>query len=78
MEYYKSDDNLLKFEELSNSYDVIFIKPYAMIDKKVDWELSKKFFTFAVDTLLLFNPNYINFYQKGKVKNRTIWSVWLY
>ena len=47
MEYYKSDDNLLKFEELSNSYDGIFIRPYAMIYKKVDWQLSKKFQTFC-------------------------------
>ena len=67
MENYKSDDNIFTFEGLSKKYDGIFIRPYEMIDKKVDWEISKKFFTFCVDTLLLFNLNCIDFYQKGNV-----------
>lgn len=67
MENYKSDDNLLKFEELSKSYDGIFINYLAMMRKEIDSELSKKFQTFAVDTLLLFNLNCIDFYQKGEV-----------
>ena len=64
---YKSD-NLFTIKGLSEQYDGIFIKLLGMMGREIDWEISKKFETFGVDTLLIFNPNCINFYQKGEVK----------
>ena len=52
---------------LSEQYDGIFIKLLGMMGREIDWEISKKFETFGVDTLLIFNPNCIDFYQKGEV-----------
>ncbi len=55
------------YQELSKDYDGLFIKFISFPTEKYTEPMRSELETFCVDTLLLFNPHCIDYYQKGVV-----------
>ena len=61
-------NDFISFQKLSEDYDGILIKLLYVWDMNTSKKAIENINKFAVDTLLLFNPKCIDYYQKGIVK----------
>ena len=60
-------DNKFSYQEISHIYDGVFINMFKLIQEIDNYQLCKQLFSFDVNSLILFNLDCIDYYQKGTV-----------
>ena len=60
-------DNKFSYQEISYVYDGVFIDIFKLIREIDDYQLRKQLICFDVNSLILFNLDCIDYYQKGIV-----------
>ena len=64
---YPYDNNRFSYKDLSKNYDGLYIEPNRIENSKLDDNTKKKINKFGLDSLVLFNLDCIDYYQKGIV-----------
>ena len=64
---YPYDIKRFSYKELCKNYDGLYIELSKIDSRKLDYETKEKFRKFAIDSLVLFNLDCIDYYQKGIV-----------
>ena len=64
---YPYNNNRFSYKELSKDYDGLYIDLLKINNSELDYKTSERLRKFGIDSLLLFNLNCIDYYQKGIV-----------
>lgn len=64
---YPYDNNRFSYKDLSKNYDGLYIEPNRINRRKLDYDTINRIRKFGIDSLVLFNLNCIDYYQKGTV-----------